>query len=165
MPSSRASVERDSDRSASPRWAGFPIYYADDQAKGFPADVEALADAVRKADGVSFVTPEYNYGIPGGLKNAIDWVSRLKDQPFVGKPVAIQSVTAGPLGGGRMQYHLRQACVFLDALAFTRPEVFIGMAAGKFDEKTLAFKDEAGINFIKQQLAGFEKFIRKLGGK
>ena len=125
--------------------------------QGFPADVEALADAVRKADGVIFVTPEYNYGIPGGLKNAIDWVSRLKDQPFIGKPVAIQSVTAGPLGGGRMQYHLRQACVFLDALAFTRPEVFIGMAASKFDEKTLAFKDKAGINFIKQQLAGFKK--------
>ena len=150
---------------ASPPWGGFPIYNADDQAKGFPADVEALADAVRKADGVIFVTPEYNYGIPGGLKNAIDWVSRLKDQPFIGKPVAIQSVTAGPLGGGRMQYHLRQACVFLDALAFTRPEVFIGMAASKFDEKTLQFKDEAGINFIKQQLAGFEKFIRKVSGK
>ena len=150
---------------ASPPWAGFPIYNADDQAKGFPADVEALADAVRKADGVIFVTPEYNYGIPGGLKNAIDWVSRLKDQPFIGKPVAIQSVTAGPLGGGRMQYHLRQACIFLDALAFTRPEVFIGMAASKFDEKTLAFKDEAGINFIKQQLAGFEKFIRRWSEK
>ncbi|HKS63488.1 MAG TPA: NADPH-dependent FMN reductase, partial [Xanthobacteraceae bacterium] len=137
---------------AAPAWAGFPIYNADDQAKGFPADVEALADAVRKADGVIFVTPEYNYGIPGGLKNAIDWVSRMKDQPFKDKPVAIQSVTGGPLGGGRMQYHLRQACVFLEALAFTRPEVFVGMAPQKFDEKTLAFKDEAGINFIKQQL-------------
>jgi len=148
---------------ASPPWASFPIYNADDQnSSGFPKDVEVLADAIRKADGVIFVTPEYNYGIPGGLKNAIDWVSRLKDQPFIGKPVAIQSVTAGPLGGGRMQYHLRQACVFLDALALTRPEVFVGMAMQKFDEKTLAFKDEAGINFIKQQLAAFEKFIRKV---
>jgi len=61
-----------------------------------------------------------------------------------------------------MQYHLRQACVFLDALALTKPEVFVGMAMQKFDEKTLAFKDEAGINFIKQQLAAFEKFIRKV---
>ncbi len=152
--------------SASPSWAGFPIYNADDQnAGGFPADVEALAAAVRKADGVVFVTPEYNYGIPGGLKNAIDWLSRLKDQPFIGKPVAIQSVTGGPLGGARMQYQMRQACVFLDALAFNKPEVFIGMAPSKFDEKSLEFKDEAGINFIKQQLAGFEKFIRKLSGK
>jgi len=55
--------------------------------------------------------------------------------------------------------------VFLEGLVFTRPEVFIGMAASKFDEKTLEFKDEAGINFIKQQLAGFEKFIRRVGGK
>jgi chromate reductase len=152
--------------SAAPAWAGFPIYNADDQnATGFPADVEALGDAVRKADGVVFVTPEYNYGIPGGLKNAIDWVSRLKEQPFIGKPVAIQSVTGGPLGGARMQYQMRQACVFLDALAFNKPEIFVGMAASKFDEKTLEFKDEAGIKFITQQLAGFEKFIRKVGGK
>jgi chromate reductase len=149
--------------SPSPAWAAFPIYNADDQnEKGFPADVEALSDAVRKADGVIFVTPEYNYSIPGGLKNAIDWISRIKDQPFAGKPVAIQSVTGGPLGGGRMQYHMRQACVFLDALAFNKPEIFVGMANSKFDEKTLEFKDEAGINFIKQQLAGFEKFIRRV---
>jgi chromate reductase, NAD(P)H dehydrogenase (quinone) len=151
---------------ASPPWSGFPIYNADDQnTTGFPKDVEVLADAIRKADGVIFVTPEYNYGIPGGLKNAIDWLSRLKDQPFANKPVAIQSATGGPLGGGRMQYQLRQACVFLDALAFNKPEIFVGMAQTKFDEKTLEFKDEAGINFIKQQLAGFEKFIRKLNGK
>src|SRR5262245_4304752 len=118
---------------ASPSWAGFPIYNADDQnTTGFPQDVGVLADAIRKADGVIFVAPEYNYGIPGGLKNAIDWVSRLKDQPFVNKPVAIQSVTGGQLGGGRMQYHLRQACVFLDAIALPRPEVFIGMATSKF---------------------------------
>ncbi|HMK81861.1 MAG TPA: NADPH-dependent FMN reductase [Xanthobacteraceae bacterium] len=151
---------------ASPSWAGFPVYNADDQnTSGFPKDVEVLADAIRKADGVIFVTPEYNYGIPGGLKNAIDWLSRLKDQPFVNKPVAIQSCTGGPLGGGRMQYQLRQAFVFLDALAFNKPEIFVGMAQTKFDAQTLEFKDEAGINFIKQQLAGFEKFIRKVSGK
>ena len=151
---------------ASPPWSGFPIYNADDQnTTGFPKDVETLADAIRKADGVIFVTPEYNYGIPGGLKNAIDWLSRLKDQPFINKPVAIQSATGGPLGGGRMQYQLRQAFVFLDALQFNKPEIFVGMAHTKFDEKAMEFKDEAGINFIKQQLAGFEKFIRKVSGK
>jgi chromate reductase len=151
---------------AAPPWADLPIYNADDQnATGFPETATRLADAIRAADGVIFVTPEYNYCIPGGLKNAIDWLSRIKDQPFVGKPVAIQSVTGGPLGGGRMQYHLRQACIFLDALAFNKPEIFVGMAQQKFDEKTLEFKDEVGINFIKQQLAEFEKFIRKVGGK
>ena len=151
---------------AAPPWAGFPIYNADDQnTTGFPKDVEVLADAIRKADGVIFVTPEYNYGIPGGLKNAIDWLSRLKDQPFKEKPVAIQSATGGPMGGARMQYHLRQAMVFLNAFTFNTPEIFVGMAAQKFDETTLEFKDEAGIKFITQQLAGFEKFTRKLSGK
>ena len=147
---------------AAPPWESFPVYNADTQAAGIPAAVTTLADAIRAADGVIIVSPEYNYGVPGGLKNAVDWVSRLKDQPFKDMPVALQSVAGGPLGGGRVQYQWRQVLVFLEALAFLRPEVFIGMAAQKFDEKTLEFKDEAGINFIKQQLAGFEKFIRRV---
>jgi chromate reductase len=150
---------------AAPAWADLPTYNADEQAKGFPETATKLADAIRAADGVIIVSPEYNYGVPGGVKNAIDWVSRMKDQPFKDKPVALQSVAGGPLGGGRVQYQWRQIMVFLEALAFTRPEVFVGMAGQKFDEKTLEFKDEAGINFIKQQLAGFEKFIRKVSGK
>src|SRR5437868_5958427 len=121
-----------------PPWAGLPIYNADDQgATGFPAAAETLAAAIRAADGVVIVSPEYNYGVPGGLKNAIDWVSRMKDQPFKDKPIAIQSVAGGPLGGGRVQYQWRQIMVFLEALTFTRPEVFVGMAGSKFDEKTL----------------------------
>jgi chromate reductase len=151
--------------SAAPSWEKFPIYNADDQnSTGFPADVTALSDAVRAADGVIFVTPEYNYGIPGGLKNAIDWVSRVKDQPFKDKPIAIQSATGGPMGGGRMQYHLRQAMVFLNAYTFNTPEIFVGSAHTKFNDK-MEFTDEAGVNFIKQQLAGFETMIRKLTGK
>jgi chromate reductase len=151
--------------SAAPSWEKFPIYNADDQnSTGFPADVTALSEAVRAADGVIFVTPEYNYGIPGGLKNAIDWVSRIKDQPFKDKPVAIQSATGGPMGGGRMQYQLRQAMVFLNAFTFNTPEIFVGSAHTKFNDK-MEFTDEAGINFIKQQLAGFEAMIRKFTGK
>jgi chromate reductase len=145
-----------------PAWESFPVYNADTQAAGIPQAVTVLSDAIRAADGVIIVSPEYNYGVPGGLKNAIDWISRVKDQPFKDKPVALQSVAGGPLGGGRVQYQWRQVFVFLEALAFLRPEVFVGMAAQKFDEKTLEFKDEAGINFIKQQLAGFEKFIRRV---
>jgi chromate reductase len=150
---------------AAPPWSGFPIYNADDQnTTGFPKDVETFADAIRRAAGVIFVTPEYNYGVPGGLKNAIDWVSRLKDQPFKDKPVAIQSATGGPMGGGRMQYHLRQAMVFLNAFTLNTPEIFVGSAHTKFNDK-MEFTDEAGIKFITQQLAGFETFIRKLSGK
>jgi chromate reductase, NAD(P)H dehydrogenase (quinone) len=150
---------------AAPPWNAFPVYNADDQAaSGFPGPVQALAEAIRKADGVIIVSPEYNYGLPGGLKNAIDWVSRLENQPFKDKPVAIQSATGGPLGGPRVQYQWRQVMVFLDALLFTRPEIFVGLAQNKFDDK-LELKDQPTIDMLKQQLAGFEKFIRKVSGK
>ena len=150
---------------AAPPWNAFPIYNADDEVtSGFPAPVEALAEAIRRADGVIFVTPEYNYGLPGGLKNAIDWISRTKNQPFKDKPVAIQSATGGPLGGARVQYQWRQVLVFLDAHVFLRPEVFVGLAQSKFDDK-LELKDQSTIDFIKQQLAAFEKYIRKVSAK
>ena len=129
------------------------------------ATVTALADAIRAADGVIIVTPEYNFSIPGGLKNALDWVSRLPSQPFAGKPIAIQSASPGPLGGGRVQYDLRRMMVFLDALTLNKPEIFIGGCATKLDEKTGELKDDATRNFIKQQLEAFEKFIVRHGGK
>ena len=145
-----------------PSFRGFPLYDADLQASGFPADVTALADAIRAADGVIIITPEYNYGIPGALKNAIDWVSRIADQPFKEKPVAIQSATGGPLGGARMQYHMRQALVFLNAFTFGTPEIFVGSAHTKFDDKTLELKDEPTKKIIAQQLAAFGKFIARV---
>jgi chromate reductase, NAD(P)H dehydrogenase (quinone) len=150
---------------AAPPWNTFPIYDADDQAaSGFPAAVQTLADAIRKADGVIIVSPEYNYGVPGGLKNAVDWLSRLENQPFKDKPIALQSATGGPLGGPRAQYQWRQVFVFLEAYVFSRPEVFVGTAQTKFDDK-LELKDQPTIDFIKQQLAAFEKYIRKMSGK
>ncbi len=147
-----------------PSFAAFPLYNADVQnTSGFPAAVTALADAIRTADGVMFCTPEYNFSLPGGLKNAIDWVSRLPNQPFAGKPVAIQSVSPGPLGGARVQYELRRAMVFLDALTLNRPEVFIGSCASKFDEKTGELTDAATRTFMTQQLDAFAKFIERHG--
>jgi chromate reductase, NAD(P)H dehydrogenase (quinone) len=146
-----------------PAWEKFPIYNADLQASaGIPADVDAWADAIRSADGVIIVSPEYNWGIPGGLKNAIDWVSRLKEVPFKEKPVALQSCSGGLLGGGRLQYPLRMVLGAIDAFLFGKPEVFVNFAAKKFDEKTLALTDQPSIDMVKQQLAGFEKFIRRL---
>ena len=80
-----------------PPFADFPHYNADMQeASGIPPAVQKLADAIRAADGVIFNSPEYNFSIPGGLKNAIDWVSRVPNQPFAGKPVAIQSAAERP---------------------------------------------------------------------
>ncbi len=149
-----------------PSFAAFPLYNADVQsATGLPDPVVALADAIRAADGVIIVTPEYNFSIPGGLKNAIDWVSRLPNQPFAGKPVALQSASPGPLGGARVQYDLRRAMVFLDAFVLNKPEIFIGGCASKIDEKTGELKDETTRNFIKQQLAAMVKFIEHLAPK
>jgi chromate reductase len=144
----------------------FPLYNADHhQATVFPPQVTALADAIRAADGVIVVSPEYNYSVPGGLKNAIDWVSRLKDQPFKDKPIALQSASGGPLGAARMQYHLRQIFVFLEAFVFTRPEVFVTFAPQKIDEKTQTVKDEPTRDIIKHQLALFAKFIERVAPK
>jgi chromate reductase, NAD(P)H dehydrogenase (quinone) len=149
-----------------PPFAEFPFYNADMQeASGIPPTVQKLVDAVRAADGVIFNSPEYNFSIPGGLKNAIDWVSRAPNQPFAGKPVAIQSATAGPLGGGRMQYDLRRAMQFMDAVTLGKPEIFIGNCSQKIDAKTGQITDEQTVGFIRQQLAAFAKFIERHASK
>jgi chromate reductase len=152
--------------SPAPPYDKFPLYNADIQnSTGFPAEVNAFADAIRSADGVIIVSPEYNWTIPGALKNAIDWVSRMKEQPFKDKPVALQSASQGLLGASRMQYHLRQSLTYLDVFLFGRPEVIVTFAQNKIDEKTGELKDEPTRDMIKQQLAGFEQFIRRVGGK
>ena len=149
-----------------PPFVAFPLYNADLQAaSGFPAPVTALADALRAADGVIIVTPEYNFGIPGGLKNAIDWVSRLPNQPFAGKPVALQSASPGPLGGGRVQYDLRRSMVFLDALVLNKPEIFIGNCTQRIDQATGQITDAPTRDFIRQQLAAFAGFIGAHGAR
>jgi chromate reductase, NAD(P)H dehydrogenase (quinone) len=147
--------------SEAPSFAGFPLYNLDVQEAGFPPGVQTLADAIRAADGVIFNTPEYNFSIPGGLKNALDWVSRVQNQPFAGKPVAIQSATNGPLGGGRMQYDLRRSMLFLDAVTLVKPEIFIGNCSQKIDAKTGQITDQQTVEFIRQQLAAFAKFIEQ----
>jgi chromate reductase, NAD(P)H dehydrogenase (quinone) len=149
-----------------PSFAEFPLYNFDIQSStGFPTPVQVLADSIRAADGVIFCTPEYNFGIPGGLKNAIDWLSRLPNQPFAGKPIALQSASPGPVGGARMQYDFRKAMVFLDAFTLNKPEIFIGNCASKLDEKTGEITDEATRGFIKQQLAAFTSFIGRVAPK
>jgi chromate reductase, NAD(P)H dehydrogenase (quinone) len=149
-----------------PPFHEFPVYNADFQnSSGVPAAVNTLGDAIRAADGIIFVTPEYNFGIPGGLKNAIDWLSRLQNQPFAGKPIALQSASPGPLGGARVQYDMRRAMVFLDALTLNKPEIFIGNCMQRIDAKTGEITDAPTRDFIKQQLAAFASFIAAHGGK
>jgi chromate reductase len=144
-----------------PSFANFPLYNFDDQqATGFPKEVDALNEAVKAADGVLIVSAEYNWSIPGGLKNAIDWLSRYKEVTFKDKPVCIQSAAPGLLGGARMQYHLRMTMQAIDAQLFGKPEVIVNMAAQKFADGKL--NDQTATDLIKQQLAAFAKFIERV---
>lgn len=147
---------------ATPAFDAFPPYDADIQEHGFPADVLVLGERIRRADAVIIVTPEYNFSIPGVLKNAIDWLSRLPDQPFRNKPILIQSVSVGQLGGARAQYHLRQVMVFLEAQVFNRPEVMVAAAQGKFDEAAGVLSDEASRQLVRQQIASFRQYVMPL---
>jgi chromate reductase len=145
-----------------PSFRGFPFYDADLQtADGIPADVTALADAIRAADAVIIASPEYNWSIPGPFKNAIDWLSRVPEQPLKEKPVLLQSVAPGALGGSRMQYHLRMCMTFLNAFIFGTPEIFVNFAQTKFDQQTLALTDEPTRKIVTQQLAAFETFVAR----
>lgn len=110
-----------------------PLYDGDVQDRGFPEVVQALGERIRQADALLFACPEYNYSISGVLKNALDWVSRLKPQPCEGKPAAIIGASQGALGTSRAQYDLRKIGVALDLRFLNRPEVMIAKAQDRFD--------------------------------
>jgi len=131
--------------------AGIQIYNGDDEARdGVPDNVLQLVDKIRAADGVLIATPEYNFSLPGGLKNALDWVSRVENQPFANKPVAIMGASGGPLGTGRVQYELRKVLGSQSANIVHKPEIFVGAAHTKFEDGR--FIDEAGRGFLKKLL-------------
>lgn len=134
-----------------------PHYDADVQAEGFPESVVTMGKAIKQADAVIIVTPEYNYSVPGVLKNALDWISRLPDTPFAGKPVAIQTGSPGLIGGARAQYHLRQILVFFDALVLNKPEVMVGQIPSKLDQEKDEISDAATRDFISNQLVALSK--------
>jgi chromate reductase len=142
----------------------FPLYNEDVRAKGFPPPVETLRRQITAADALLFVTPEYNYSIPGVLKNAIDWASRPPDQPFAGKPVAMMGAGAGMAGTARAQYDLRRCCVFLDMHPLNKPEVLIGQAQTKFDAEG-RFTDEVGRGLIRDLLVALDQWTRQIGRK
>jgi len=112
---------------------GLPGFDQDDE-QSPPQSVVKLKQAIRDADAILFATPEYNYSVPGVLKNAIDWASRpYGDSAFAGKVGAIMGASIGGIGTARAQYHLRQCFVFLDVPLVNQPEVMIGNAADRFD--------------------------------
>ncbi|NML37516.1 NAD(P)H-dependent oxidoreductase [Chitinophaga sp. G-6-1-13] len=123
-----------------------PVYNADVHTE-LLEQVVPIAEKIQSSDGVIFVSPEYNYSIPGGLKNVIDVLSRHPDKPFNEKAVAILGASQGNVGTARMQYHLRQVMVFLNAHVVNKPEIMIANAQHKFDENG-NLNDE----FIRKQL-------------
>lgn len=140
----------------------FPHYDADVQEEGFPAPVLTMAQQIATSDGVIIVTPEYNYSIPGVLKNAIDWLSRLSPQPFANKPVAIQTASPGLIGGARAQYHLRQSLVFLDAFVLNKPEAMISQATQKIDPESLQLTDIGTREFLTRQISALAALANRL---
>ena len=128
-----------------------------------PPRVVELKAKVLAADAILLCTSEYNYSIPGVLKNAIDWASRPSgDSAWTAKPVAVMGAAAGVLGSARAQYHLRQTFIFLEMYPVNRPEVFIGSAATKFDERG-ELKDETARDLIRQLLEKLVAWTRRLG--
>lgn len=140
---------------------GIPAF-SEDIEREPPEKVVELKQKIRAADAILFVTPEYNYSIPGVLKNAIDWASRpYGDSAWNDKPVAIMGASVGALGTARAQYHLRQVFVFLNMHAINQPEVMIGNASQRFDEQG-NLTDDTTKKLIGQLLENLMTWTRQL---
>jgi chromate reductase, NAD(P)H dehydrogenase (quinone) len=140
---------------------GIPPFNQDDEANP-PAAVTEFKKRIRAANAILFATPEYNYGVPGVLKNAIDWASRpYGDNAWDGKPVAIISASGGVLGGARAQYQLRQSFIFLNMHSVNQPEVMIARAHEKFDANG-NLNDETAKKLIAQLLQALVDWTRRL---
>ncbi len=135
--------------------SGLPMFNEDDEANP-PTAVKEFKSQIEDADAVIIATPEYNFSVPGYLKNAIDLASRFGSNSFRKKPVAIMSASRSMLGGSRAQYHLRQVFVGLDARVINKPEVFVGLAHEKFDNNGKLI-DESALKFIADLLVNLVK--------
>jgi len=140
---------------------GIPLYNQDLEYE-MPAKVKEFKAKIRSTDAILVATPEYNYSIPGVLKNAIDWASRPPgDNSFEGKPVAVMSASIGMLGGARAQYHLRQVFVTLNMHPINKPEVIVPFAKDKFDENG-QLKDDTTRTRIRELLENLVAWTKKL---
>tara|TARA_B100001059_G_C17410408_1_gene368181 strand:- start:5 stop:508 length:504 start_codon:yes stop_codon:yes gene_type:complete len=137
--------------------AQIPLFNQDDKT---PKAVAILAEKIKGADGIIFFSPEYNYSVPGVLKNAIDWLSRVEGTPLSGKPATIIGASPGNLGTARMQYHLRQIGVFLNLHFLNKPEVMIGAAFDKIKNGKLIHEDTK--NFLGKHVEKFSEFIKTM---
>lgn len=146
--------------------APIPLYNADVEAAGVPPPVGALKAAIRAADGLLFATPEYNYGVPGLLKNAVDWASRAAagERPCLnGKPAGIIGASPGMAGTARAQAQLRQAFVFTQTYPLQGPEFALGSCADKFDAE-LRLSNERSRDLLGKYLQRLAEWAERLRG-
>ena len=146
------------------RFDAIPLFNQDVEAEAIPHAVQQLAQEIRDADAVLIASPEYNFSVSGVLKNAIDWMSRQKPQPFKDKPVALMSATLGPVGGARHQYELRKILGALEALVMPKPEVFINLCQPKFDADG-RLVDAAARKAVTDQMVAFGQWTDRMLGR
>ncbi len=141
--------------------ADIPLYNGDIEAnEGIPASVQRVADTIREADALLIVTPEYNAGIPGVLKNAMDWISRIRPSVYDTKPTAMMGTSPGRLGTVRAQMQLRNQLANLNCHTLAQPMIYVG-EAGKFFDDGKPGLDDATEGFIEKQLVA----LAALAGK
>jgi chromate reductase, NAD(P)H dehydrogenase (quinone) len=141
--------------------AMIPLYNGDVEAKGDPAPVADFKQAIRAADALLIVTPEYNHGVPGVLKNAIDWASRpARESPLAGKPAGIMGASPGMVGTARAQSQLRQAFTFTNTPVMPQPEILVARAREKFDAGG-ALTDEETRKHLALWLGAFKIWIAR----
>ncbi|WP_161880948.1 NADPH-dependent FMN reductase [Deinococcus alpinitundrae] len=143
--------------------APLPLYDQDLDTEDAPPAVQAFRDALWAADALLISTPEYNHGVPGVLKNALDWAPRPpQHQPLSGLPVAVMGASPYTWGTARAQAHLRQTLVFPSALVLSQPEVLVANAAGKFDAGG-HLTDDATRTFVHELLVALAVWTRRVG--
>jgi chromate reductase len=143
--------------------ADLPFYNADVEQRGFPAAVESFRRKVASADALIFAVPEYNFSVPGVLKNALEWLSRPPNSPTNGKPCAVFGASVSPLGTARGQFHFRHICVSLNMISVNAPHVDITNAKTKFDEQGRLI-DQASVDLIRQLVGELRNLTIRLRG-
>jgi chromate reductase len=141
--------------------SSIPLYNDDVRAAGYPDVVKDFRSRIAAADALLIATPEYNYSIPGVMKNALDWASRPPDPPLSGKPLAIMGASTGNFGTVRSQLHLRQVCIFTNMLPLNKPEVLVTRAQEKFDLEG-KLTDEITRGFVRDLLTALFDWTLKL---